>query len=338
MVDRDKVDYRDKTPFDQDKLQDLQTIKEAILRKQYGKDVRASIAQLPDALIKLFSATGGDANAEVMAARGGFETLGLHEQAQDNAITGVSNEVADARTNNNSKKFMSLKDRLNSQEKDLDDSINDKLSQISSIPEAFANLSALQSKYPTGKAGIFVVTDTGHKYIWSNGSWLDAGVYQSVGIPDQSINPAKLSLIYDLQGDGILHNGEYIVGYDTNNKIVLQKSDTTPYNTLEIHYNKSGIVHVKKSSSHVFGQAVMITDLQNKLLYNNYYDYESVVDTKNQSIDYFVYVTDEEILINLDRISEASGNDYKVWISYPQDITSIPLTLRGHNGFRNYLN
>ncbi|MBC9701124.1 MAG: hypothetical protein H9W83_00825 [Leuconostoc sp.] len=264
MVDRDVVDYRDKTPFNQEKLQDLQTIKDAILHKQFGKDVRAPIAQLPDALVKLFSATGGNANAEVIAARGGFETLGLHEQAQDNAITNVSNEVVDSRTNNKSEKFVSLKKRLDSQENDLTNSINDKLAQISAVPETFANLSDLKSKYPNGKTGIFVVADTGHKYIWSNGSWFDAGVYQSVGIAENSINPSKLSRTYDAQGDGKIYSGYYIVGYDTDNKISLQKSDTTPFNVLEIYYNKTGIVHINKSASHVFGQAVVITDLQDK--------------------------------------------------------------------------
>jgi len=60
MVDRDTVDYRDTSSFDDSSLQDVQTIKSAILHKQYGKDVRSALAQLPDALIKLFGDTGGN--------------------------------------------------------------------------------------------------------------------------------------------------------------------------------------------------------------------------------------------------------------------------------------
>ena len=64
---------------------------------------------------------------------------------------------------------------------DVNNSFNDKLSQISFVPETFANLSAIQATYPNGKTGLFVTADTGHKFIWANGSWSDAGFYQAVG-------------------------------------------------------------------------------------------------------------------------------------------------------------
>lgn len=73
------------------------------------------------------------------------------------------------------------------------DALNYKLSQIGALPETFSNLTELQSKYPTGKTGIFVTEDTGHEYIWFNNTWTDAGVYQSVGIADRSIDLNKIS-------------------------------------------------------------------------------------------------------------------------------------------------
>ena len=188
MIDRDTVDYRDTGSFDDSSLQDVQTIKSAILHKQYGKDVRSALAQLPDSLIKLFGDTGGNSNTEVEEARGGFETLGLHEQAQNNSIDKVTVEVQNARTNSSSKTYPTLKERMDNQENDLNNNINNKLAQISVIPETFTNLAALQSKYPTGKTGIFVTADNGHKYIWVNGSWTDSGVYQSVGIAKGSVS------------------------------------------------------------------------------------------------------------------------------------------------------
>ncbi|MGL4690319.1 MAG: metallophosphoesterase family protein [Leuconostoc mesenteroides] len=100
----------------------------------------------------------------------------------------TSVEVQDARTNSSSQTYPTLKERMDNQENDLNNSINDKLAQISVVPETFTNLAALQSKYPTGKTGIFVTVDTGHKYIWSNNSWLDVGVYQSVGIAKGSVS------------------------------------------------------------------------------------------------------------------------------------------------------
>jgi len=99
----------------------------------------------------------------------------------------TSAEVQNARTNSSSQTYPTLKERMDNQENDLNNSINDKLSQISSVPEAFANLDELKSTYPHGKTGLFVTADTGHKYIWANGSWTDAGIYQSVGIADNSI-------------------------------------------------------------------------------------------------------------------------------------------------------
>lgn len=90
-------------------------------------------------------------------------------------------EVQEARTNSENITYPSLKNRLDNQENDLNNNINNKLSQISSVPETFADLSALQSTYPNGKVGLFVTADNGHKYIWANNSWTDAGVYQAVG-------------------------------------------------------------------------------------------------------------------------------------------------------------
>jgi len=67
------------------------------------------------------------------------------------------------------------------------------LSGIVALPETFTNLAAIQSKYPNGSNGIMVAADNGHKYIWANSTWTDAGVYQSAGVADNSITLEKLS-------------------------------------------------------------------------------------------------------------------------------------------------
>lgn len=114
--------------------------------------------------------------------------------------------------------------RYNTQEDDLVNSMNAKIAQISSVPETFANLSALQSTYPNGKTGLFVTADTGHKYIWANSTWTDAGFYQSVGIADSSILPSKLTS--SAQNNGI-SDGVYSPLVKSN---VLSNAlaDTTP--------------------------------------------------------------------------------------------------------------
>lgn len=91
-----------------------------------------------------------------------------------------------------------IESRLNNQDEKISnkadkDEIERKLSQISLDPEAFDNVETLKSKYPNGKTGIFITVDTGHKWIYSNQAWVDAGVYQSVGIANDSILPTYLT-------------------------------------------------------------------------------------------------------------------------------------------------
>ena len=62
--------------------------------------------------------------------------------------------------------------------------IENKLAQMSLIPEAFANSDAIKEAYPNGKTGIMVAVDTGHKWIWFNNQWNDCGAYQSAGYPE----------------------------------------------------------------------------------------------------------------------------------------------------------
>lgn len=101
-------------------------------------------------------------------------------------------DVLSAHSDYSGRTYDSLKSRLDTQEATLINNMNAKISQISSVPETFANLSALQAKYPNGKTGLFVTADTGHKYIWVNNSWTDAGVYQAVGVSDNSIEYRKI--------------------------------------------------------------------------------------------------------------------------------------------------
>lgn len=66
--------------------------------------------------------------------------------------------------------------------------IEEKLSQMSLVPETFENLVELKNKYPNGATGLFVTADTGHKWIFSNGQWKDAGFLQT-GLADRSVSP-----------------------------------------------------------------------------------------------------------------------------------------------------
>lgn len=110
---------------------------------------------------------------------------------KEERLTGA--EVQSARSNTSGRTYPSLADRINDEEASLINGMNAKISQISSEPETFANLSALQSAYPNGKTGLFVTADNGHKFIWANSTWTDAGVYQSVGIASGSVYQSMLA-------------------------------------------------------------------------------------------------------------------------------------------------
>lgn len=102
-------------------------------------------------------------------------------------------------THEEAKNYISVVDatiaELSSDVKTLGNQLSDyknQLAQNSVIPETFVDLASLKAKYPNGKEGVFVVADTGHKYIWAKNTWTDAGVYQSAGIADGSITTDKI--------------------------------------------------------------------------------------------------------------------------------------------------
>ena len=81
---------------------------------------------------------------------------------------------------------------LHQKDNDIEKEINDKITGIIS-PNVIESLAALKEKYPNGVTGIWVSVEDGHKYGWINGDWTDAGVYQSVGIPNDFISSDMLS-------------------------------------------------------------------------------------------------------------------------------------------------
>jgi len=64
---------------------------------------------------------------------------------------------------------------------------------VSGAPKGFYNtLTALQNAYPQGTAGVFLVLENGHIYIWNGMTWADAGVYQGIEVGPESINSEKI--------------------------------------------------------------------------------------------------------------------------------------------------
>lgn len=119
-----------------------------------------------------------DLKGEVAGARGRYADLPGREDAQDTAIN-QKESIVNANAN-----YAALKQKDNEQDTILSQKagkfeIENKLAQMDLQPEGFENEAALKAKYPNGKPGIMVTTDTGHKWICVNGNWKDCGVYQA---------------------------------------------------------------------------------------------------------------------------------------------------------------
>lgn len=174
---------------------------------------------------------------------------------KEERMTGI--EVKAARSNYSGKNYDNLKARLDDTEANLTNNMNAKIAQISSVPETFANLSALQSTYPNGKTGLFVTADTGHKYIWANGSWTDSGIYQSVGVANRSIkldyiSTSALQTPFIPSRDGAPNLNSQTLVLDFNAKadypfVVVKESNIVqiPLNsTLTVNFDSSSVIAI----------------------------------------------------------------------------------------------
>ncbi|WP_270321738.1 glycerophosphodiester phosphodiesterase [Weissella confusa] len=174
---------------------------------------------------------------------------------KEERMTGI--EVKAARSNTSGKNYDNLKARLDDTEANLTNNMDAKIAQISSVPETFTNLSALQSTYPNGKTGLFVTADTGHKYIWANSTWTDAGIYQSVGVANRSIkldyiSASALQTPFVPSRDGAPNLNSQTLVLDFNAKtdypfVVVKESNVVqiPINsTLTVNFNSSTVIAI----------------------------------------------------------------------------------------------
>lgn len=75
--------------------------------------------------------------------------------------------------------------------KNISNAIDERLAHMKTAPTAVENAGALQQRYPNGADGIFIAADTGHKWLYLDGNWVDCGQYQAIGIGDELIDPIK---------------------------------------------------------------------------------------------------------------------------------------------------
>lgn len=111
---------------------------------------------------------------------------------------GSTAEVVDARVNASGTVYQTLKTRLDAS----DGKVSTKAEktyvdqQISTIGSAtpkgvYATLTALQTAFPSGTTGVYVVTADGNWYYWNGSAWTAGGTYQSTVVADGTITPVK---------------------------------------------------------------------------------------------------------------------------------------------------
>ncbi|HFU4089740.1 TPA: phosphodiester glycosidase family protein [Streptococcus suis] len=149
----------------------LKIIKEGV----FGRDVRQAIH---DGIEQAYedATANGNANMEVSKARGSYQDLGSRLDEVDNKQQQTTAQLAQT-----AKKT----------------EVDMKLSQIvSGTPKGtYATLTDLQTAFPDGSTGIYVVSDDGKWYFWNGTVWTLGGIYQSAGIADESITPEKTTFI-----------------------------------------------------------------------------------------------------------------------------------------------
>lgn len=143
--------YTDFGDVDTNKLHQISELTEWLRTKAKGSDVREVIAQLFERTW-VEAIKEGNTNLEVAKARGVFKTLAGRLNNFDAEIQNVAS---------------------------------------GSPKGVYANLSALKSAKPNGDSGIYVTTDNGHWYYYSDG-WKDGGVYQA----SASLNQTTDKVLY----------------------------------------------------------------------------------------------------------------------------------------------
>ena len=143
--------YTDFEDVDPSILHQITELTEWMRTKAKGSDVREVIAQLFERTW-VEAIKEGNTNFEVAKARGGYSTLGNRLTDMTTRIGGIAE---------------------------------------GSPKGVYPNLAALQAAKPNGDSGIYVTSDNGHWYYYSNG-WKDGGVYQA----SMNLNPTTDQILH----------------------------------------------------------------------------------------------------------------------------------------------
>ncbi|WP_147564688.1 SGNH/GDSL hydrolase family protein [Clostridium tyrobutyricum] len=175
----------------------------------------------------------------------------------------------------------------------------------------YNTLTELQTAYPTGTTGIFIIindSDTaknGHWFYWNGSEWTDGGNYQSAGIGDKTITPEKTTF---MSKKNLFNKDTITVG-----SYVQQQSG----NLSELEgYNASDFIPIKPSTLYTIKTSGTIEQIA---LYDESKEYVGGIATPNNTFTSFttahyvrLSIKDEQ----LDNFMLVEGNYIGEYVSY----------------------
>ena len=318
-IKKDSVDYRDPTPFDDGTLQSISAISIALRHKLYGVDVREAIAQQGEALVKLMSDTGTSPNAEVVAARGDYGTLGMREDAQDNSLV-LSDDKAQSAI----------------------DVANEAMSRAQSVANGspagvFDTAADLQAKYPSGDKHIYVVKANDNWYYWDGSTWKAGGQYLAGLVEDFTKNVTRQKLN---QFNIDLNKGKRVSGKKDDGTVNITDANDSAYVSFSSAGMSEGVLRVPIYTSFNLGQFIAICDKDNKVIYN--FGYKAMVDQLNsgKNTNFFTFVNNGLVDISIKQLlSAVDGKPAKILLGFPIEADKDHLNLYLKNSIRseNYM-
>lgn len=203
----------------------------------------------------------------------------------------------------------------------------------------FATLATLQSTYPAGATGVYVVTTDGKWYFWNNTTWIAGGTYQGTGIGDYTIGVNKTTFFRKSLNRNNKELAQTGYGFDVSGVVVaVAGSMLTDYipvvpgeiiyqvgNTWTGYFYNSGKV---KISAKNFGIA-SFTIPANCYFYRTTYAVGAnlAVSSVNIYEDYGkVYITDDYLLKAIRGITSVSSAINKKWVVLGDSLTEVNAT------------
>ncbi len=174
---------------------------------------------------------GQAAAQELVDARGGEPTLG---DRLDNMGAQLNNKVDKV-----AGKGLSTNDYTNEDKTEVakvaakaDKSYVD--TQIANVASGspkgvYATLTDLQTAYPTGATGIYVITEDGKWYYWNGSAWTAGGIYQATGIAEKSVGMKETAY---LMAEGIPSKNLFTTKWELGNIASLTGQPTASENKI----------------------------------------------------------------------------------------------------------